>query len=422
MLPIQSTFHNSSFPKDIVKEFTVKARAYSQILEKVQKSKAYDIPESSLFIAGDLSYQQEIKKKLAKFPRAQHVILVAIGGSLQGTNAVYKACRKKTATRLTVIDSIEDKYVEDIERIFTSVKNVKDIAVVIVSKSGATTETMLNAFTIISLGEKKYGDTFLKRLIFIGNEGTPFLEAGKNKKILCFTMPHTIGGRFSVFTAVGIVPLTLLGINITTLLKGAKDAVGKDSIENIEKSATELALHAYTGTRTVNFFTFNRRLRACALWYRQLLAESIGKNQTKSSTPFTHQLLPIVSTSSDLHSVVELYLGGYAGIYTHFVYYTELTHARLPTAHWMLEHIPFLKSKKASAVKDIIIEGVLHAYNDQMLPYRYTKLSKCSEYEIGFLLTSLMAEVMYLGALFNIDTFDQPSVEFYKKYVRAELN
>ena len=90
MLPIQSTFHNSSFPKDIVKEFTVKARAYSQILEKVQKSKAYDIPESSLFIAGDLSYQQEIKKKLAKFPRAQHVILVAIGGSLQGTNAVYK--------------------------------------------------------------------------------------------------------------------------------------------------------------------------------------------------------------------------------------------------------------------------------------------------------------------------------------------
>lgn len=422
MSPIQSSFHNSTFPKDIVKEFTKKAHTYTQFLEQVEKSKAYESPESSLFIANDEEYQQDIKKKLQKFSRPQHVILVAIGGSLQGTNAVYKACRAKNATRLSVIDSIEDKYVEDIERIFNSAKNVKDIAVIIVSKSGSTTETMLNAFTIITHGEKKFGDAFLKRVIFIGNEGTPFIEAGKRKKILCFTIPHTIGGRFSVFTAVGIVPLTLLGINISNLLKGVKDAMEKESVAEIETSAIDLALHAYTGTRTVNFFTFNRRLRACALWYRQLLAESIGKNHTKSSTPFTHQLLPIVSTSSDLHSIAELYLGGYAGIFTHFVYYKEPAQAKLPTSHWMLEHIPFLKSKKATSVKDIIIEGVLHAYNDQMLPYRYTKISKCSEYEIGFLLTSLMAEVMYLGALFNIDTFDQPSVEFYKKYVRAELN
>lgn len=419
---MKSTFSNSTFPKDVLKEFSKKARGYTAELKKIQKNKSYTLPESALFIAQDTEYQKNIKKKLSRFARSQHVILVAIGGSLQGTHAVYKACRPKNAPRLTIVDSIEDKYTEDTERIIGNAKSVHEISLIVVSKSGSTTETMLNAFTIISLGEKKFGEAFLKRVIFIGNDDTPFLEAGKKKNILCFTLPNTIGGRFSVFTAVGIVPLTLLGINIPAFLRGARDAILKESLDTIETSAVELTLHAYAGVRVVNFFTFNRRLRACALWYRQLLAESIGKNQTKSSLPFTHQLLPIVSTSSDLHSVAELYLGGYTGIYTHFLYYKEPTKNRLPTSHWMLDHIPFLKSKKSTVIKDIITEGVLHAYNDQLLPYRYTTLPKCSEYEIGFLLTTLMAEVMYVGHLLNVDTFDQPSVEFYKKYVRAELN
>lgn len=419
---MQSTFNNSTFPKDLIKEVNKKAREYTAQIQKVQKSKKYDLPESSLFVALDAEYQRTIKKKLVNFTGVKHVILVAIGGSVQGTMAVYDACVKKEVPRFTIIDSIEEKYIEDMERIIASTSDARDVALIVASKSGTTTETMLNALHMISMWEKKFGEAFIKRVIFIGNDGTPFLEAGKKEGILCFTIPHAIGGRFSVFTAVGIVPLTILGINIQLLLKGAAEAMTKQSIAEIESSAVTLALHAYSGTHTVNFFTFNRRLRSCALWYRQLLAESIGKNQTKSSTPFTHQLLPIVSTSSDLHSIVELYLGGYAGIYTHFVYYNERTTARMPVNHWLLDHIPFLKSKKATAVKDIITEGVLHAYNDQMLPYRYTKLKKCTEHEIGYFLASMMAEVMYLGYLFNIDTFGQPSVEFYKKYVRAELS
>lgn len=419
---MQSTFHNSTFPKDLVKEVTKKARIYTGKIEKVQKSKVFERSESSLFIAGDIAYQRDIKKKLSRFNRTKHVILVAIGGSMQGAQAVYDACSHKDIPRFSIVDSIEEKYVEDMDRVIKATDDARDIVLVVASKSGTTTETMFNALHIINLWEKKFGEAFLKQVIFIGNEGTSFLEVGEKKGILCFTLPHAIGGRFSVFTAVGIVPLTLLGINIPLLLKGAISATTKKALEDIETSAVTLALHAYSGAHTVNFFSFNRRLRSCGLWYRQLVAESIGKNTTKGETPFTHQLLPIVSTSADLHSSAELYLGGYAGIYTHFVYYSEHATTRMPQNHWMLEHMPILKSKKATVVKDIITEGVLHAYNDQMLPYRYTKMEKCTEFEVGFLLASLMAEVMYLGYLFNIDAFDQPSVEFYKKYVRAELN
>ncbi|QQR65148.1 hypothetical protein IPH92_01025 [Candidatus Kaiserbacteria bacterium] len=419
---MQSTFHNSTFPKDLVKEVSKKAHAYRLKIEKVQESGIFERSESSLCIAGDGAYQKDIKKRLAPFTGTKHVILVAIGGSMQGVQAVYDACVSKEIPRLSIVDSIEEKYIEDMRRIISVTKDARDIVLVVVSKSGTTTETMLNALHIIGLWEKKFGEAFLKQIIFIGNEGTPFLEAGAKKNILSFTLPHSIGGRFSVFSAVGVVPLTLLGINIPQLLKGALDAVKSEALTHVEESAVTLALHAYSGVHTVNFFSFNRRLRSCGLWYRQLLAESTGKSTTKAGTPFMHQLLPIVSTSADLHSSAELYLGGYTGIYTHFVYYTERTSARMPQVHWLLEHLPFLKNRKSSVIKDIITEGVLHAYNDQMLPYRYTKLEKCTEYEVGFLLASLMAEVMYIGYLFNIDTFDQPSVEFYKKYVRAELS
>ena len=405
-----------------MKEVGKKAHAYRLKIEKVQKSGIFERSESSLCIAGDVAYQKDIKKRLAKFTHTKHVILVAIGGSMQGVQAVYDACVTKDVPRFNIVDSIEEKYIEDMERIISNTNDARGVVLVVVSKSGSTTETMLNALHIIGLWEKKFGDAFLDQIIFIGNEGTTFLEIAAKKGILYFTLPHSIGGRFSVFTAVGIVPLTLLGMNIPQLLKGALDAVKPDSLTNIEESAVTLALHTYSGVHTVNFFSFNRRLRSCGLWYRQLLAESTGKSITKAGTPFMHQLLPIVSTSADLHSIAELYLGGYTGIYTHFIYYTERTNVRLPQTHWMLEYLPFLKSRKPSAVKDIITEGVLHAYNDQMLPYRYTKFKKFAEYEVGLLLASLMAEVMYIGYLFNIDTFDQPSVEFYKKYVRAELS
>ena len=398
-----------------------KAHEYTRVLETVRKSGVYKAPESSLFIAGDAEYVHSITHSLRHFTKVKHVVLVAIGGSIQGTQAIYDACKGSKSSRLTRIDSIEEGYFESMKRIVEETNDMHDVAVVIVSKSGVTTETMLNALTCITLWEHKFGTAFTRRVIFIGDSNSAFLEVGKKNDVLCFAFPNVIGGRFSVFTAVSIVPLVLLGINVRELLRGAVDAVAKTELAHIEKSASLLALHAEGGAHTVNFFTFNQRLHSCGLWYRQLLAESIGKSKTKSSLPFKHQLLPVLSSSADLHSIAELYLGGYQGIYTHFVHYKEGNADKTPRRHWLLEHVPFLNHKKGAEVKHIITESVLHAYNDQKLSYRSTELMKPSEYEIGFLLASLMAEVMYLGYLFDVHTFDQPSVEFYKKYVRAAL-
>jgi len=398
-----------------------KARTYTDVLKKYAKQDTNTIAEASLFIAGDLEYHKSIHKALKRFDSVRHVILVGIGGSSLGTEALYAALSDTQSPKLTVIDSVSAEEVVNLE---TCIKesDIQEIVLVVVSKSGTTTETMLNAVKVMDICEKKYGKLFYGQTIFIGDADTAFLKLGEKNNILCFAIPKSIGGRYSIFTAVGIVPLTLLGIDVDALRKGARAVFTQKSLKQIETNALTLALHAEEGVHTVNFFTFNKRLEVCGYWYRQLLAESIGKNMTTKGTSFQYQLLPIVSSSVDLHSMAQLYLGGYKHLYTHFVHYTESFPYHVRAQHWLIEHMTFLRKTTFGRVRGAITKGVLRAYDDQKLPYRVTELSKCDAYELGLLLATLMAETMYLAYLLDVNPFDQPSVELYKKHMRTALN
>ena len=419
---MKSTIYNSSHKKSRINIFEKKISAYSDYILKRTKGDDYAINESSLFIAGDDSYQESLKKALSSFKNIKNVVLVGIGGSSLGTEAVYHALKTKTSPSLHVLDTINKDSLAEFASLVKDCKNLKHLACVIVSKSGTTTETLTNAMKVMEIGEKKFGSSFLKRVIFIGDKDSAFYKIGTKKSILCFSFPSIIGGRYSIFTAVGIVPLTLLGIDINALRKGASAILSKKEFVSIEAQACALGLHAEEGVHTVNFFTFNDRLELIGFWYRQLLAESIGKNMTTKGTSFSHQLLPIVSTGADLHSMTELYLGGYQNLFTHFISYKEEQPFLLPKAHWLLDYLPFLKKKSSVQINDAIQTGVIQAYQDQKLPYRITELSACTPYEIGYLLASLMAEVMCLAHALDVDPFHQPSVELYKKHTRARLN
>lgn len=386
------------------------------------KKNDYHTNESSLYAAGDEIYQGNIKKALSPFKGVEHVVLVGIGGSSLGTEAIYHALKTEKSPSLLVLDTINKDSLSQFSDLVKACKNLKKIVCVVVSKSGTTTETLTNAMKVMEIGEKKFGNSFLKRVIFIGDKNSDFYRIGEKKNIVCFSFPEIIGGRYSVFTAVGMVPLTLLGIDTIALRKGATDILQKDEFKNIALNAQTLAIQAEKGVHTVNFFTFCDRLEYVGFWYRQLLAESIGKNMTTHGVTFCHQLLPIVSTSADLHSMSELYLGGYQNIFTHFISYEEPKPFRLAKAHWILEHVPFLKMKSSEQINQAIQTGVIQAYQDQKLPYRITTLGGCTAYEIGYLLASLMAEVMCLAHLLDVDPFHQPSVELYKKHTKASLH
>lgn len=419
---MKSSFHHTVTTKRRGRVLEKKVHTYTQKISRLLKKNDYTAPESSLVIAGDTKYQNAITKALKPFKGVKHVVLVGIGGSSLGTEAVYHALAWKTSPKLLVLDQIEKDALLRVETLVKEIDNPRGIVLVVVSKSGTTTETMLNGIKALEICEKKFGKEFNKRTIFIGNADTPFLKIGKKKKILCFTMPDIIGGRYSVFTAVGIVPLTLLGIDTQSLREGALSLFEKNEMAHIERSAVSLAEAAEHGVHTVNFFTFSERLELCGYWYRQLLAESIGKRMTTKGASFAHQLLPVVTTSADLHSMAQLYLGGYKNMYTYFVDYDEKSPYHLLAKHWLIEHVPFLAGSEVYKVKEAIRKGVLQAYDDQKLPYRYSEMPKCTAYEIGVLLSSSMCEVMCLAHVLNVNAFDQPSVELYKKHTRAILD
>jgi len=420
-ISMDTTFHNTNAPKDRRVLLEKKARAYVQKLIASATDYTYATPETALAIAGDAKYQSAIKRKLAAFKEVEHVVLVGIGGSSLGTEAVYRALAQPSSPTLLVLDAVDADSLAQFDALLATISDPKKLAVVVISKSGATTETLVNATYVFGECEKKFGAEYVHRCVCVGNDGTSFLNAAREKHMLTFTIPDSIGGRYSVFTAVGMVPLILLGIDVHSLRKGAKDALTKDRVALSKTSAVTLALHAEQGFHTLNFFTFSNRLYTLGYWYRQLFAESIGKPTTKEGVAFLQHMHPTVSTSVDLHSMAQMYLGGYTHLYTHFISCKEQNVHTTHADHWLLgEHLA-LGNKKHTAIAHAIKEGVLTAYDEQKLPYSHTELAKCNAYELGLFMASSMIEVMCLAHLCNVDAFTQPSVELYKVHTRAAL-
>ncbi|HEU4677137.1 MAG TPA: hypothetical protein VFS75_00270 [Candidatus Paceibacterota bacterium] len=419
---MKTLFKHSALSQTRLAAFEERLVRYTDgLVEGFDATLSYGRPESALLLPGDRAYQAELDRAVSRLTPVDHVVLIGIGGSSLGALAVYHALRSETTPRFTVIDELDREALLRLETLLAECKNPSKLAVIVVSKSGTTTETMLNAVKAIAAGERRFGDAFHHRLVFISDKGTKFLDAGRRKGALCLTIPSAVGGRFSVLSAAGIVPLSLLGFDVRSLRRGARDALSRVPLARTQKAASILALHALEGYRAVNFFTFNRRFAHLGYWYRQLLAESIGKRMTVRGATFSHQLLPIVSTGADLHSTAQLFLSGYAGMYTHFVYYRDVRAYRALRSHWLLSHVPFLKGKSVGEVSEAIVKGVLRSYSKEHLPYRATELEGATAYEVGLLMNSLMAEVMCLAHLLSVDAFDQPNVESYKAATRKFL-
>lgn len=397
------------------------AETYSKRVARIVSTSDRTKPEFALGVAADKTYQTSFAEIVTSLSRAKHVVLIGIGGSSLGIEAVYHAVALQTNPRLHVLDAIEPEVLTRMRELLESIEDPADIAICIISKSGNTTETITNATHFISACEDRFGPTVRERIVCIGTEGSEFLTNATNEGVHTASIPESIGGRYSVFTAVGAIPLGILRIDVTAFLDGAQKALEKAERDRSISHAAHLVALAEQGVHTVNFFTFNERLKILGFWWRQLLAESIGKEMTTDGATFSHQLLPTVASSVDLHSMTQLYLGGYAGMYTHFLYADTQSEHHALSDHWLMRHLTNLKGHTPTHIKDAIRKGVFQAYDDKKLPYRMTHLPKVTAYELGQFMATQMFEVMCLGALFNVDVFNQPNIESYKAHTRRLL-
>jgi glucose-6-phosphate isomerase len=387
-----------------------KLKRYRQEVQTIIEKNNDKKPEYSLAHVKQPSLHDTIEEVKKDFKGIKHLILVGIGGSNLGTEAIHSAVGEN-GVKLHSLDTIAAYRMDEVLSSIKGVKNAKQVAVCVISKSGNTTETLVNASVLLSKLEDKFKKDIYSQTIFVGNPGTDFMKAGKRLKVKTVAMPEIVGGRYSVTTEVGLVPLALLRHDTDSFIAGVADSTSEEFESVVAEGAVRLSHYIEKNFNHYNFFAFEPRLYKLGAWYRQLFAESLGKEKDKAKKLVTKGMLPTVTTPVELHSVGQLYLSGFKGVYTDFVTFDDdTTNFDIPKTGIAKEFKKFDVQEVATA----IYGGVISAYQERSLPYRSTIFDEDLTYSLGLFMGMRMLETMYIANLLNLNAFDQPNVELYK--------
>ncbi len=400
---------------------------YTAHLEQVRQSGTYEAAESSLNLSADEALLEQVKTVAAQkvTGKLKYSVVVGIGGSNLGTKAVYDALVGQhdllDATRfprLLFAETTDPEWLAAASKLVAGVTDPEEVLVTLISKSGGTTETLANFEILMAPLTAKFGVDVTNRVVAITDEGSKLWEAASAKGMACLAIPKQVGGRYSVLSAVGLLPLLSVGIDIEQLRDGARQVLEQclGGGENIAaQSAAVLAMQLKQGKVINDNFFFHPELESVGKWYRQLMGESVGKEKSLSGETVHAGITPTVSLgSTDLHSVGQLYLGGPKDKLTTFVSSSRSIAVDVPSQRVLPVLVPMIDGKSAADIMTAILEGVKIAYQKAGLPYMEVVLDGINEQSLGAYLQFKMLEMMYLGQLLNVNCFDQPNVEAYK--------
>ena len=395
----------------------------------------YNSEYASLFAPFDKDLQAEVKKLVEKKKKLNPtmLIVIGIGGSNLGTYAVHQALNgtlyNQTTDRIKVYfaDTVDADYISRIAQLMKKeLVQGGTVLLNVVTKSGTTTETIANfelLFTILQ--EHKQSDAH-NYVVVTTDEGSALWHFAQEHQFDRLASARNIGGRYSVFSAVGQFPLILLGIDVDQLLAGAQNMVERCTQPQDNLAAIRAALLAawYNQGFTIhNSFIFSVDLEGIGSWYRQLMAESIGKMNDKRGNCVQVGITPIVSIGTkDLHSVAQLYLSGPYNTATTFITVQQNRfNLAVPQRPAFDQLVTDLQGRTYATLMDAVVGGVKKAYSDQQRPFDELHVPNKSAYSIGQLMQLQMVEIMYVGFLFGINPFDQPQVELYKAETKRLL-
>jgi len=357
------------------------------------------------------------------------VVVVGIGGSYLGSKAVIDALshsflplQSKRSHPMVLFAG--QNIGEDYHNELFDILNERDYSIIVISKSGTTTEPAL-AFRLLKQHiEAKYGkDTASKRIVAITDKSKGALRIlATNEGYKTFVISDDIGGRYSVFTPVGLLPIAVAGFDIRQLIFGAKqmeELTGTqtpyDKNPALQYAAARNALYA-KGKTTEILVNYNPKLHNVAEWWKQLYGESEGK-EGKGIFPAA------VDFSSDLHSMGQYIQEGLRNIFETVISIDSPNSTlKVPTDKDNLDGLNFLANKRIDEVNHQAELGTLLAHIDGGVPNIRISVEKLNEFNIGQLLYFFEVACGISGYTLGINPFDQPGVEAYKKNMFALLN
>jgi glucose-6-phosphate isomerase len=395
--------------------------SYVDSLSKINLDKNYSFPESFLNLPSDKNILKEIEqvKKEKITGDLKYLIIIGIGGSSLGAKAVYDALIgfddnfSQKLPKIIFSDTDNPDYLAEIRKLLAEIKNPSEVLINIITKSGDTMETIVNSEVLLS------GLDLESRVVVMTNPGSKLEEQARQKGITVLNIPEKVGGRFSVFSIAGMLPVALCGIDASKILNGALSMREKCLNENLEENPALLSAviefeHYKNGKNIWDHFFFNSQLESLGKWCRQLIAESLGKDG-KGPTP------TVSIGTNDLHSMVQLYLGGPKDKNTTFVFVEKGREDETVPADFP-QVVSGVSGKKVSELEKTVYEGVKKSYADAGLPFSEILLDDISEFSLGEFMMFKMIEILFLGKMIGVNPFGQPNVEDYKNNVRQALN
>jgi glucose-6-phosphate isomerase len=345
---------------------------------------------------------QEVENFARANKKWKHVLIIGIGGSslpaqtlveaLQKAGAGVPAKRGTWSTQFHFLDNLDPHRAS---RIFKQV-SWKQTLVIVIAKSGETLETLANFFVV----KKLLGSSWRKQVVVVTDPKQGFLrELAEKEKLTTFAIPPEIGGRFSVFSNVGLLPAALAGIDIKKLIAGAKKANVKKAFQLAQIQAREYK----RGKNIATLCAYSNALESFAKWWEQLLGESIGKSSKIGITP------QLAIGATDQHSKLQLWHDGPNDKFFIFLNVEKMSEDfHIPNPP---KDFAFLKNKSMQQILNVERQATIKSLVEKKRSIITQELPKLDEESLGELLQFWMLEVYFLGKILGINPFNQPGVE-----------
>ncbi|MFA5478470.1 MAG: glucose-6-phosphate isomerase [Candidatus Muiribacteriota bacterium] len=403
---------------------------YDELMKEAEKKvknchqKLVEKRESKKLGFFDLPYDTETADKILnlyeKLKHKKNFVVIGIGGSSLGNmavnsaiNGVYYNEKKKNTPNIYFADNVDPEKLNDIMEIL----NPEDTVFNVITKSGSTAETMANFMILYNFLKEKAPDKINENLII-----TTDRKNGNLKKIADelgidnFVIPENVGGRFSVLSPVGLISAAFTGVDIKSMLEGARDMDKICSLDNVEKNPAYMAAlihYMFYRDKNVNInilMPYSENLCHIADWFRQLWAESLGKVTEDGKNV---GITPEKSVGAiDQHSQVQLYV---EGPFDKLVTFIEVGKFRkeikIPEVFNHIEGLNYLAGQNLSKLLNSEKKATEIALCEAKRPNETIFIPEINPYYVGQIFFMFEVMTAFAGELFEIDAFDQPGVE-----------
>jgi glucose-6-phosphate isomerase len=395
--------------------------------------------------AGELGFyglldQDELVEEIARFGEGpgqsfENIVVLGIGGSALGTIALRTALldpfwnelgtpERDFFPRLYVLDNVDPHTLGTFLRRIDLRRTLFNV----VSKSGGTAETMSQYLIVRQMLEEELGEGFRRHLLFTTDPEKGVLRRlARDEGITALPIPSNVGGRFSVLSAVGLLPAALVGIDIRELIAGAREMDARCRTDELRRNpagifaAVQWLADQRLGAPIHVMMPYSDRLRDVADWFRQLWAESLGKRANRAGEDVFVGPTPVKALgATDQHSQVQLYIEG--PFDKTICLLTEREPAddlAIPGLHADIGELGYLGGHTLGGLLRTEMEATAAALTQRARMNMGLELERVDARSIGALFHMLQIATVYAGALYGVDPLDQPGVELGKQLTYA---